>query len=328
MESVAFVDELVKEYLLFRGYVKTFSCFATEKQNDKTGTPEIEPIADSLLSTVRNLDLTGFQQLWNTLESRFFTHLNGSQFGPTIRMMETSLQRAFLVKAVKVARRDKLFEFFETYSDKLTRPSTNSSATGAGAQSANTSAAALAVTVSDAGWEQWFALPYIKEPKTHPHFESYFTKKWFGTLAISLKNFLSTAFEQIPLPKLLAFNIERIERKSALAELRALRAENDKLKSSLIAAQQHLDKLRESGYRIFPRSATATAAAVVAGGDPSDAATHAVTGFTGGVATGKYVFWFFFLFWFAPVLDMCSRCLVRDRSIDRWIGMRNPALRW
>jgi hypothetical protein len=112
----------------------------------------VEPIADALLSAVRNLDLSGFQALWNTLESRFFTHLPAASFGPTIRMMESSLLRAFLVKACKVGKKDKLFEFFEVYSERLTRPGSD--------------------------WEAWFALPYIREPRVHPKFEAYFSKKW------------------------------------------------------------------------------------------------------------------------------------------------------
>lgn len=65
-------------------------------------------------------------------------------------------------------------------------------------------------------WEIWFTLPYLQNPATHPKFEVFFAKRWFHTLSISLKNFLATVLDQVPLPKLLAFNIERLERKVSL----------------------------------------------------------------------------------------------------------------
>jgi hypothetical protein len=41
MESIPLLDELVKEYLLFRGYVKTYTTFNTEKTNDKTSNVDV-----------------------------------------------------------------------------------------------------------------------------------------------------------------------------------------------------------------------------------------------------------------------------------------------
>ncbi len=41
MESVAAADELVREYLLFRGYVKTLGAFNAEQAADKTRFPEV-----------------------------------------------------------------------------------------------------------------------------------------------------------------------------------------------------------------------------------------------------------------------------------------------
>lgn len=36
VENVAFADELVKEYLLFRGFTQTYKTFNLEKKHDKT----------------------------------------------------------------------------------------------------------------------------------------------------------------------------------------------------------------------------------------------------------------------------------------------------
>lgn len=84
MDSIPYIDELIKEYLLFRGYIKTYTALNTEKHHDKTNNPEVEPIVEALLNHIKRLELVEFIDLWNTIESRFFTHLP-STFVSTIR---------------------------------------------------------------------------------------------------------------------------------------------------------------------------------------------------------------------------------------------------
>jgi WD40 repeat protein len=141
-----------------------------------------------------------------------------------------SLRRLYLVTAVQQFNFVKVTEFFEHFASELTQPDAKD-------------------------WEPWFSLPYLRNPENLPMFEVFFSKQWYHTLAASLSNFLATVFQKIPLPKLLAFNIERLERKATLSELRALRAERAKLLNELRAAREEIDKLREHGYRIFKRPA-------------------------------------------------------------------------
>jgi hypothetical protein len=70
MDAIVYVDGLIQEYLLFRGYVKTYSTFNSERTHDKTSNPEVQIISDQLLSQIQALDLEGFNELWKTLESR------------------------------------------------------------------------------------------------------------------------------------------------------------------------------------------------------------------------------------------------------------------
>ena len=220
MDSIGYLDELIKEYLLFRGYIKTYTAFTSEKIHDKTDHPDADVIAEQLLNHIRQLELAELTELWATLTSRFFTHLPAS-FTPTIRMIEQSLKRAYLVKAVKTGEKERVREFYERFASEMTQPG--------------------------AGWDDWFVLPYLREPSTHPIFASYFNKRWFHTLALSLKNFLSSAFAAIPLPKLLAFNTERTERKQLSIELKQLKAENERVKRELSALKQQMSSKQAAG---------------------------------------------------------------------------------
>ena len=213
MDSIGYLDELIKEYLLFRGYVKTYTSFTSEKVHDKTDHPDADVLAEQLLNHIRQLELPELTELWATLTSRFFTHLPPT-FTPTIRLIETSLKRAYLVKAVKTGDKARVTDFYERNAAEMTQPTSD--------------------------WEEWFILPYLKDPSVHPLFASYFNKRFFHTLALSVKNFLTSAFAQIPLPKLLAFNVERSERKALAADLKQARLDNEKLKRDLQQLRQQL----------------------------------------------------------------------------------------
>jgi hypothetical protein len=122
MDSIGYLDELIKEYLLFRGYIKTYTSFTSEKVHDKTDHPDPEILAEQLLNHIRNLELTELIDLWATLLSRFFTHLPPS-FTPTIKLIEQSLKRAYLVKAVKTGDKSKVTEFYDRFATEMTQPS-------------------------------------------------------------------------------------------------------------------------------------------------------------------------------------------------------------
>lgn len=72
-------------------------------------------------------------------------------------------------------------------------------------------------------WEGWFQLPYVKDPAAHPAFRVYFTKEWASRLVVSIHNLLTTAFENLPLPALLASALRT--RDAATRETTALRAQ-------------------------------------------------------------------------------------------------------
>ncbi|KAL5568484.1 hypothetical protein UlMin_025059 [Ulmus minor] len=43
-------------------------------------------------------------------------------------------------------------------------------------------------------WTPWFAISYVKNPSSDPEFCTYFSKEWFDTLHLSMRNFFSAIF--------------------------------------------------------------------------------------------------------------------------------------
>ena len=48
MDSIPYCDELIKEYLLFRGYIKTYTAFTTDHQKDLNNKPSIHSINNEI----------------------------------------------------------------------------------------------------------------------------------------------------------------------------------------------------------------------------------------------------------------------------------------
>ncbi|CAO3668363.1 unnamed protein product [Umbelopsis ramanniana] len=107
---------------------------------------------------------------------------------------------------MQVKRRDKVIEFFDVYGAELHENSE---------------------------WLKWFALPYSKNPTTDPAFETFFSKQWLDNYIVSLHNFLNTIFQNMPLPSLLTFNLDKIQKKAQQTEIDALKASVETLKANM-----------------------------------------------------------------------------------------------
>ncbi|KAF2075048.1 hypothetical protein CYY_003658 [Polysphondylium violaceum] len=247
MNSIAnlnYLDELVKEYLVFRGFTQTNHYFSLEKKSDKLKGFQVDRILEQINYYIANYDIHHLIELWNFLDITFFSridfnrnytsapspslnggnhnhnnnhnsrqsnhHLNNSSFrhdlSSTIKKLSTSLKKYYVIYAVNNNRIDKVKEFFDLYSHELIR---------------------------DPEWQHWFALPYIRNAHMDPFFEVYFSKVWSEAFSLSLRNFLSTIFKNIPLPKMLQFNLERQNRKRLESQVENLLQQNEELRSQL-----------------------------------------------------------------------------------------------
>ncbi|XP_071487234.1 WD repeat-containing protein 91-like [Diadema antillarum] len=161
-EAVQRMDELIRDYMLYRGLTSTLKSFDAELKNDKDKAFRADKILDQLLGYISTYDLSGLKSYWDHLERRVFSHLEHTH-AHNVNKLRISILRLYVVNAVQSNRGDKVNDFF----DKLVPELQN-----------------------QPEWKEWFVLPYLKSPEQSPTFTLYFTKQWEETLKISLHNFL------------------------------------------------------------------------------------------------------------------------------------------
>eukprot|EP00038_Savillea_parva_P000007 m.93431 g.93431 ORF g.93431 m.93431 type:complete len:663 (+) comp10001_c0_seq2:61-2049(+) len=196
VHAVPELDDAIKEYLLFRGFTSTLRAFDTETRNDGDRGLRVDKIVEQLFAFVEKYEVDALIEFWDQLNWRFFSRLE-KPFTSSVRKLEICLKRYYVVNAIQTGRPDKVAEFF----DKI----------------------ASEVQVFPE-WRDWFALPFVKNPELQPMFETYFTRAWVDTFTLSLHNFLSTMFHNLPLPTLLSFDEEQIKLRAMVEEIESLRA--------------------------------------------------------------------------------------------------------
>lgn len=75
MAHIQYVDELVKEYLLYRGFTYTLKSFDTELKVDKEKGFRVDKIIEQFLTHITSYDINSIRDLWSHLESHLFSRL-------------------------------------------------------------------------------------------------------------------------------------------------------------------------------------------------------------------------------------------------------------
>ncbi|EQC41676.1 hypothetical protein SDRG_01634 [Saprolegnia diclina VS20] len=223
---LANVDELVLEYLLFRGFTKTFQTFAQERKKDRCEGLDVDKLVHQIFLHIKNADLERLMDLWNFLDARFFCHLD-SAFGSAIARLRTALERSYIVHVVQSGQPDKAIAFFKQYASTHRHSNAES-----------------------AGWQPWFMLPYMSQPESDPYFRDFFSAEWIDNLALTLRNFLATVFQGIPLPKLLAFQIAQTEEPTLRLQLESSRAECHQLRLDMKLAYDKIKRAEASSLEL------------------------------------------------------------------------------
>ncbi|XP_076996844.1 WD repeat-containing protein 91 isoform X2 [Tamandua tetradactyla] len=101
-EAVERTDELVREYLLFRGFTHTLRQLDAEIKADKEKGFRVDKIVDQLQQLMQVYDLAALRDYWSYLERRLFSRLEDI-YRPTINKLKTSLFRFYLVYTIQWA---------------------------------------------------------------------------------------------------------------------------------------------------------------------------------------------------------------------------------
>ncbi|XP_063303623.1 WD repeat-containing protein 91 [Pelobates fuscus] len=210
--AVERTDDLVREYLTFRGFTNTLKFFEADIKADKEKGLRVDRIVDQLLQFIQSYDLNGLLDYWAYLERRLFSRLEDA-YRPTIHKLRTSLFRYYLVNTVQTSRTDKAHDFFQKQAAELQ---------------------------NQPEWKEWFALPFLPTPEGNPIFASYFSRKWADNFTVSLHNFLSVLFQCMPVPTILNFDTE-------FQKIVHMQEENDVLRQKLFALQSETQRTRKDG---------------------------------------------------------------------------------
>lgn len=197
------VDELVKDYLLFRGCTASLRNFDYELKVDKDKGLRADKILEQFQQFVGSYNLSGLREFWAHLNSRLFCRLE-KRYIPSVRKLEVGLLKLYVVNASQNNRPDKVTDFFEKMTNDLQQ---------------------------QPEFKEWFCFPFIKSPEENSHFSMHFTKTWQDMFYLSLFNFLSVIINVMPAPILLNFDIEHKRMKN-------LQEENEMLKTQLLSADK------------------------------------------------------------------------------------------
>lgn len=170
--SFAFVDDLIRDYLNFRGLTSTLRTFDSELSRTPIGQFRADRLTEQLTMYIHQFDIQNLIDYWNQIEQRLLASLilRSQQQTNNLNKIRTNLYRCYLIHCIQSSKMDKIHEFFDRLAKNLQQ--------------------------SNDWTKDWFALPFIKNPEENSTFQLYFSKQWNDLFWISLQNFLSTAFYQ------------------------------------------------------------------------------------------------------------------------------------
>ncbi|XP_045826853.1 WD repeat-containing protein 91 homolog [Trifolium pratense] len=155
-------EELVREFLVFRGFTNTLEAYETELRTDVGKGFQVDKILDLIFF----LYIPKFQIDKLVALLGFFKHYISSSSETTLvstfSKLEASVLSFYVVHALQSNRRDKVVEFFTVHGPDLLQSSQDD-------------------------WTQWFAIPYVKNPRLDPEFRIFFSKEWYKALHLSVR---------------------------------------------------------------------------------------------------------------------------------------------
>ncbi|XP_022922991.1 WD repeat-containing protein 91 homolog isoform X2 [Cucurbita moschata] len=232
MENMQYAEELVREFLVFRGFTSTLQAYESELSTDIGKGFQVDKILDLIFSIYipkfeaeKLVGLLGFfkQCLASSSDNTFLS---------TVSKLEVSILRYYMVHAIQSGRTDKVLEFLKTNGNDLLQRTKD--------------------------WTPWFAMPYLKNPKFDPHFHVYFTKEWYEALHVSVRNFFSEVFNGTRIPALLKLSSEKTTVNHLKRDIKQLNLKLTQLQALLEEKEAHLCHLRSSSSVLHEENITSS----------------------------------------------------------------------
>lgn len=112
MENMQYAEELVREFLVFRGFTNTLQAFDSELSSDIGRAFQVDKIVDLVFSVyVPKFQAEKLVGLLNFFK-RCLSSSSERVFFETLCRLEVSVLRYYIVYAVQSGRKDKVVEFY------------------------------------------------------------------------------------------------------------------------------------------------------------------------------------------------------------------------
>uniref|UniRef100_A0AC35TUR1 LisH domain-containing protein n=1 Tax=Rhabditophanes sp. KR3021 TaxID=114890 RepID=A0AC35TUR1_9BILA len=166
-EIYSTVDELVLNYLRFRGFADTVKSLEAESKNPRDKKYQVNTIMGDIAHSIDKHDFDSLRKILNYFNEKLFSSMVPGNV-KLAKEYENELYRLYLINTIKAKKPQKAIEFFEKNIDFIR---------------------------NNKEWEDWYALPYISDPQERLCFKKYFLKQFHQTLFVSYHNFLSLALD-------------------------------------------------------------------------------------------------------------------------------------
>lgn len=78
MAHIQYVDALIREYMLFRGFSNSLKSFDGDLKTDKDKGFRVDKIIEQIVHCINSQDLSALRDIWNHLDSNLFSKLEQS----------------------------------------------------------------------------------------------------------------------------------------------------------------------------------------------------------------------------------------------------------
>nr|XP_023924939.1 WD repeat-containing protein 91 homolog [Quercus suber] len=218
MENIQYAEELVREFLVFRGFTNTLQTFESELGTDIGKGFQVDKILDLIFSVYvpkfQAEKLIGLLSFFK----KCFSSASETVLIATLSKLEVSILRYYIAHAIQSGRRDKVVDLFEMNGNEFLQRGKD--------------------------WTAWFAIPYIKNPNLDPEFRIYFSKEWYEALRLSVRNFFSEIFNGTRLPALLKISAEKNTANRLRKDIKQLNIKLSQLQALLEEKEAQLGRLK------------------------------------------------------------------------------------
>ncbi|CAF4782907.1 unnamed protein product, partial [Rotaria socialis] len=119
--SFSFVDDLIRDYLNYRGLTSTLRTFDNEIGKIPIGQFRADRIIEQLTIYIHQFDINNLIDYWTQLEQRLLSTLiiRSQHQTNVLTKTRTNLYRCYLIHAIQSSKTDKINEFFDRLAKTL-----------------------------------------------------------------------------------------------------------------------------------------------------------------------------------------------------------------